>query len=111
MHDASAPNHVMNGIGSQYRSVIFYTEDVDGEAGNNDNGEHVAIIQRSVGKVQQTLPEGVTVATQVMSAGEFYPAEELHYGFYEQHPDSAYAVTVIAPKLRELKERFLGLFL
>ncbi|GEM_PF-1748986 len=110
-HDASAPNHVGSGIGSQYRSVIFYTEDSDGEATDQENGMDIAPIQRSIERMQNAFPEGVTVGTRVMSAVQFYPAEESHYRFYEQNPDSPYAQTVITPKLKEVKDRFLNLFL
>jgi peptide-methionine (S)-S-oxide reductase len=111
MHDASAPNHSGNGIGSQYRSVIFYTEDNEGEATDEGNGSDVGIIHQSMEKVQTGLPGGIPVATQAMTATQFYPAEESHYRFYEQNPHSAYAETIIVPKLQELKRRFFHLFL
>lgn len=56
------------------------------------------------------LPEGVPVSTHIMSATEFYPAEELHYDFYAKYPDSAYATEVIEPMLRKLKTQFPDLF-
>lgn len=104
LHDPSAPSHHCRGIGSQYRPVIFYTEEEDAEATNPENGEHIGVIQRVVEQVQSDI--GAPVSTEIMSATEFYAADESHYDYYCRHSEDAYAVTIIEPKLKEIKERF-----
>lgn len=108
MHDPSTPAHIGKGVGSQYRSVIFYTDTIDAEdiEHKSATGSAVGIIQQKVASTQAALPEGSFVATQVVSATEFYPADESHYNFYSTHPEAAYAVTIIAPKLQEVRQRF-----
>jgi len=106
LHDPAAPNHITIGPGSQYRAVIFYTDDSEGEAANPENGEGIGIIPRVMEKVQATMPEGVIVSTHVMSAQEFYAAHEDHYSYYGTHQDDAYSVTVIRPKLEIISKKF-----
>ncbi|MEO5646025.1 MAG: peptide-methionine (S)-S-oxide reductase MsrA [Candidatus Paceibacterota bacterium] len=110
MHDTATQQYPPIGIGSQYRSVIFYTEDMQAEALDPTNGEGVGVIQRVIEEIQSTLPEGIPVSTQIMSAGEFYPAEEYHYRFYENNPDAAYSTEVIAPQLDKVTRQFPSLF-
>jgi methionine-S-sulfoxide reductase len=111
MHDVSAQQHPSVGVGSQYRSVIFYTEELQGEASDPANGDDVGVIERVTGEVQYTLPEDMPVSTQMMSATTFYPAEEYHYNFYEKNPDATYAVTIIAPALEKMRNQFPSLFI
>jgi peptide-methionine (S)-S-oxide reductase len=111
LHDPAVPNHNGLGIGSQYRNIIFYTEEHEGEATNEGNGTSVGVIPKVVEQVQATMPEGVTVSTPVVSAGIFYPAHESHYNYYTEHPDDMYSTTIIKPKLLETRKRFPDLFL
>jgi peptide-methionine (S)-S-oxide reductase len=106
MHDASIPNHATNAVGSQFRSVIFYTDDLHGEAADPGNGNGIGLIEKIIEEIQSTLPEGVEVATQSMTATEFYPAEELHYNYYELNKESGYAQEVIEPKIRTVQQQF-----
>ncbi|MES2224387.1 MAG: peptide-methionine (S)-S-oxide reductase MsrA [Patescibacteria group bacterium] len=106
MHDASAPNHAINGVGSQYRSVIFYTDSDQGEAVDPQNGAGVGLIEKLIAEIQQSLPEGVVVATQAVSATEFYPADEMHYNYYELNKDSSYVQEAIEPKIQLIAQLF-----
>ncbi|MDB5254937.1 MAG: msrA [Candidatus Nomurabacteria bacterium] len=111
MHDESGQQYPSIGIGSQYRSVIFYTDDVQAEASDPDNGGDVGLITKVMEKVQSTLPEGASISTQIMSAKEFYPAEEHHYDFYGKNPDSVYSTEVINPMLQKIKNQYPDLFI
>jgi len=110
-HDATAQTQVIRGPGSHYHSSIFYTDESDGVANNPDNGEQVGVIHRVIETLQATLPEGAPIITNVMSAVEFYPADELHYDYYEQHKDDSYTTTIIAPTLEAVQKQFPNNFL
>jgi len=106
LHDPAVPNHPPLGIGSQYRVVIFYTEDIDGEAAAMGNGGGVGVIGQVIARVQATMPEGVSVSAEAISAQEFYAADESHYDYYNQHKDDDYCVTVICPKIEAIQAQF-----
>jgi peptide-methionine (S)-S-oxide reductase len=110
-HDGSIPNHPPLGMGSQYRSVIFYIDETEAEPTADGNGVDVGVIPAIIEELQTTFPHGVLVSTQVMSAKEFYQADELHYNYYQQHSADDYCLAVIAPKLQEVKNRFPDKFL
>ena len=59
--------------GSQYRSAIFYS-----------TPEQQALADTSKQKVQEEFDK--PVATQIVAAGRFYPAEEYHQDYYRKNP-------------------------
>lgn len=109
-HDPTTPNRQGNDVGSQYRSVIFYTHDQEPHArgGDREDGSHdiQGSIQRSISRAQQSVGEDAPIVTEVVSATEFYPAEEYHYNYYAQHSDAPYCQIVISPKLEKLQKKF-----
>jgi peptide-methionine (S)-S-oxide reductase len=94
-HDPTTLNRQGNDSGSQYRSVIFYTEE-----DQREEAHHAARAK------QMVLPEGLKIVTEIIAAQTFYAAEEYHYNYYQQHPSTPYCVVVINPKLEALKEKF-----
>jgi peptide-methionine (S)-S-oxide reductase len=65
IHDPTQKNRQGLDIGTQYRSAIFY-----------HNKEQKQIAEQS--KKQKEKDLGVTIQTEIISAKEFYPAEEYH---------------------------------
>jgi peptide-methionine (S)-S-oxide reductase len=106
LHDPATPNHPPFGNGTQYRAVIFYTEEYDGEAADPGNGSRIGMIERVIAKVQETMPEGSTVSVYIMSVQDFYPADESHYDYYNQHINDAYSICAICPALEAIKTKF-----
>ncbi len=111
LHDPATPNHNAVGIGSQYRNIIFYAEESEGETSTSGNGHEVGLIPLFIEGVQATMPEGVTVSTAVSSATAFYPADESHYNYYSQHPEDLFSTISIKPKIESLQQQFPDLFL
>ena len=62
-------------VGSQYRSAIFY---------HNEEQRRLALQSKALLENDKTF-EG-PVATEVVQAGEFYPAEEYHQHYYKKNP-------------------------
>ncbi|MFA9486586.1 MULTISPECIES: peptide-methionine (S)-S-oxide reductase MsrA [unclassified Moraxella] len=91
-HDPTTLNRQGNDVGTQYASVIFYTNDSQVTTINN--------------KIDTLKADGVAVVTQVKVAPTFYPAESYHQNFYANNPTQGYCNFAIPPKLAKLKTRF-----
>ncbi|HEX2675752.1 MAG TPA: peptide-methionine (S)-S-oxide reductase MsrA, partial [Polyangiales bacterium] len=76
MHDPTTLNRQENDVGTQYRSAIFYTSQAQKET-----AERVKASVDKSGKWKAKL------VTQIVPAGEFYPAESYHQDYLVKHPD------------------------
>lgn len=75
-HDPTQVNRQGPDVGEQYRSVIFYTNDEQ---------------KRTAEKLIDELKlKGLPVATQVVAASTFWPAEEYHQRYYEKSGGAPY---------------------
>ena len=92
IHDPTSLNRQGNDVGTQYRSVIFYTTD-----------EQKKIAEDSIAEAQKDHEK--PIVTEVVKAGEFYKAEDYHQDYYNQNPNQPYCRMVIRPKLDKLKAR------
>lgn len=61
--------------GSQYRSVIFYSNDTERE-----------LSETSKQKLEASGKFSESIATDILSIGKFYPAEEYHQNYYKKNP-------------------------
>jgi peptide-methionine (S)-S-oxide reductase len=49
------------------------------------------------------------IVTQVVQLEVFYPAEDYHQDYYNQHPGEGYCQVVINPKLGKINDLFKDL--
>ena len=75
MHDPTTKNRQGNDVGTQYRSSIFALDD-----------EQVKVAQEVIRQVDASGRWPSAVATEIVSAGPFYAAEEYHQDYLEKHP-------------------------
>ncbi|MFA5794187.1 MAG: bifunctional methionine sulfoxide reductase B/A protein [Candidatus Brocadiia bacterium] len=73
IHDPTTPNRQGPDIGSQYRSIIFY---------HTPEQHRAALASRK--KLDKSGKYSRTIVTEIIPAGEFYPAEEYHQRYYEK---------------------------
>ena len=73
--DPTAKERQFCDAGHQYRSVIFYS----GEE------QHRAALQ-SKAALEKSKPFKEPILTEILPAGEFYPAEEYHQHYYKKNP-------------------------
>jgi peptide-methionine (S)-S-oxide reductase len=95
IHDPTTLNRQGNDIGSQYRSAIFY----------HDEEQH----QSAEAYKRQLESEHVwdkPIVTQIAPATTFWPAEDYHQEYFDNHPSQSYCRVVIAPKVAKLREVF-----
>jgi peptide-methionine (S)-S-oxide reductase len=91
-HDPTTLNRQGADVGTQYRSVIFYTTE-------KQKDEVVAF-------VKELDASGPKVVTEIKPLTAFYPAEEQDKEFYLKNSSTTYCQIVINPKLEKLKKRF-----
>ncbi len=93
-HDPTTLNRQGADRGTQYRSVIFYTNDTQKE-----------LAMQSKQNVAPTLWDQAIV-TEITPSSIFYPAEDHHQNYYNENTEAYYCQLVINPKLNKLKEKF-----
>lgn len=97
-HDPTQLNRQGADIGTQYRSSIFYANDVQKQQA-----------QDFISQVEKDKIFDSPIVTTLEPLSEFYPAEEYHQNYYENNKDQAYCQVVINPKLKKFKEKFTSL--
>ena len=91
-HDPTTKDRQGNDVGSQYRSVVFYTDE-----------DQKPTIDRTINKLRDM---SLDIVTEVHPAVEFYDAEEEHQDFFNRNPSQAYCNFVIPPKLAKMRKEF-----
>lgn len=97
-HDSTTLNRQGNDVGTQYRSVIFYTGD-----------EERQIAEAFIKNIESSHTGGGHVTTELKSLETFYPAEGEHRDYYAKNPGKAYCELIINPKLEKVQAQFAGL--
>lgn len=94
-HDPTTRDRQGNDVGSQYRSVVFYTDE-----------SQKPTIDRAIADLRDK--QSIQVVTEVHPAPPFFVAEDYHQDFYAKNPEQSYCNFVIPPKLAKLKQYFSG---
>ena len=93
IHDPTTLNRQGADAGTQYRSVIYYSD-----------AEEKERIQSSVKKVSANFSD--EIVTEVSELPPFYPAEAYHQNYFALNPNQGYCRVVIAPKLQKFMTYF-----
>jgi peptide-methionine (S)-S-oxide reductase len=96
VHDPTTPNRQGNDVGTQYRSVIFFHDDVQ----RKDAKEIMDEIAKSGIWVKP-------IVTELVPFKEFYEAEEYHHDYFKRNPSQPYCQVVIAPKVAKFRKHYL----
>ena len=75
IHDPTTLNRQGGDVGTQYRSAIFYHDEEQRRLA-------VASLEALAGSGRFDLP----IATEIVPASTFYPAEEYHQNYYRKNP-------------------------
>lgn len=94
-HDPTTLNQQGNDVGTQYRSVIFYSDE-----------EERAAAAKFINDLKAA---GTAVVTTLEPLEEFYPAETEHQDYYKANKDVPYCQIIIEPKIEKLRKRFAEL--
>jgi len=93
IHDPTSLNAQGADVGIQYRSVIFYSDEVQKKE-----------ILDSLQNAQKSFAKNIV--TQVEKLENFYKAEEYHQDYFAKNPNQGYCRVVVAPKVEKFKNEF-----
>ncbi len=96
IHDPTSLNRQGADVGTQYRSAIFYHNEIQ-------KAEAEKLID-------ELTKEGIwdkPIVTAVEPLKVFYKAETYHKDYYKKHPKEPYCQVVIAPKIAKLQHHFI----
>jgi peptide-methionine (S)-S-oxide reductase len=94
-HDPTTLNRQGNDSGTQYRSEIFY---------HNELQKKTAEDYLTLLKKENTF--GKPIVTVISSATKFYEAEDYHQNYYNQNQSQGYCSYVITPKVEKVRKLF-----
>jgi len=97
-HDPTSLNRQGADVGTEYRSVIFYTTD-----------EQRRNAEALIADLNASLPAARPIVTEVVPLKAFYEAENYHRDYYRKNTLAPYCQVVIDPKLRKLNQHFSAL--
>jgi peptide-methionine (S)-S-oxide reductase len=92
-HDPTTRDRQGNDSGTQYRSVILFSD----EQQNKEATEFVAELNKDLkGKI----------VTGVSPLTAFYEAEGYHHNYFKNNPSAGYCQFIISPKMTKLRKEF-----
>lgn len=91
VHDPTTLNRQGADRGTQYRSIIFTTDE-----------KQRAEAQASLAAAQPAW--GGKIVTEIVPLEKFYVAEEYHQDYFRKNPSAGYCQVVIKPKVEKLKK-------
>jgi peptide-methionine (S)-S-oxide reductase len=94
-HDPTTLNRQGNDAGTQYRSVIFYY-----------SPEQKATAEEAIRDLTAEKAFPNPIVTAIEPATEFYPAEDYHQQYFENHPNQPYCAFVVSPKVQKFRRKF-----
>ena len=98
-HDPTQLNRQGPDEGSQYRSVVFYS-----------NVEQKRIAEAYIAQLEKARVFPSRIVTQIVPLNAFYPAEAYHQNYAASHPNNLYIVYNDAPKVAHLQQQFPELY-
>jgi peptide-methionine (S)-S-oxide reductase len=84
VHDPTSLNRQGNDVGTQYRSIILYT-----------NEDQRLAAERSKEKINGAV-------TEIIKLEKFYPAEDYHADYFAKNGSQPYCQMVIRPKVEKI---------
>jgi len=85
--------------GTQYRSVLFYRNDVEKKL-----AEDYVVSMKKSGKYSDPI------VVQLVPFTRFWPAEDYHQDYIEKHPYGGYITGFSIPEVKKVQKQFPGMF-
>ena len=93
LHDPRQMNRQGNDIGTQYRSAMFYEDDLQ-----------KSLFEVAIRRADALWDGGVVTTLEPLR--EFYSAEEYHQDFFAKNPGQGYCLAVAVPKVNKVRKSF-----
>lgn len=94
-HDPTTLNQQGNDKGTQYRSTIFYSTDIQRQKADN----FIAMLEKDH---MFSRP----IVTEVTELDVFYNAEDYHQEYYDHNKSQPYCQVIIDPKIAKLRSKY-----
>ncbi len=98
LHNPTTLNRQGNDIGTQYRSVIFFT----------DEAQHKTALEIR-DEIEKSDLWDAPLVTQIEPLTTFWPAEAKHEDYLARNPGNPYCQAVVAPKVLKMRKIFAEL--
>ena len=98
IHDPTTLNAQGHDHGTQYRSGIYF-----------QNQEQQQVAQAMLAELTQSGVYTQPIVTEVLPQTNYWPAEDYHQDYFEQHPHQGYCMAVAAPKVAKFHKTFARL--
>jgi peptide-methionine (S)-S-oxide reductase len=95
VHDPTQLNRQGNDVGTQYRSVVFYHDDIQKELAQNYKN-----------KLTEQQVWANPVVTEISPLTNFFAAEDYHNNYFALNPDQPYCSAVVRPKVEKFRKVF-----
>jgi peptide-methionine (S)-S-oxide reductase len=95
IHDPTTLNRQGVDVGTQYRSAIYY-----------HTPAQRADAETVIRELTQARISHDPIVTEVAPAGEFYPAETYHQGYFRRNASQPYCTAVVVPKVAKVRKIF-----
>jgi len=92
-HDPTTLNRQGPDTGTQYRSIILYSNEAQKLAA-----------EKSKAEAQKRFRQ--PIVTDIVPLKKFYPAEDYHQDYYRNNPNQRYCRMVIRPKVEKFERKF-----
>jgi peptide-methionine (S)-S-oxide reductase len=90
-HDPTTLNRQGADVGTSYRSIILYRDE-----------PQKLEAEKSKREAQKNFKH--PIVTEIVPLEKFYPAEDYHQHYFDDHANAPYCQVVIAPKLEKLEK-------
>jgi peptide-methionine (S)-S-oxide reductase len=94
-HDPTSVNHQGADVGTQYRSVVFYT-----------TLDQKKMTLEMIRRINESNSYPNPIVTEVSPLITFYPAENNHRNYFNQHKNQSYCRIIIQPKMAKFRKAF-----
>lgn len=98
VHDATTLNRQGNDSGTQYRSGIYTSDDVQKQTADN-----------MIRQMGQDKLFSNPIVTEVVPLANYWAAEAYHQDYFENNPNQGYCVAVAGPKVAKFRKTFASL--
>jgi peptide-methionine (S)-S-oxide reductase len=95
MHDPTTLNRQGADVGTQYRSIILYSDE-----------QQKNKAEKFIEKLSSEKVFASPIVTEISPLEEFFSAEDYHQKYFEKNPSQAYCQINISPKVAKLREKF-----
>jgi peptide-methionine (S)-S-oxide reductase len=95
MHDPTTPNRQGTDAGTQYRSIILYSDK-----------EQLREAEEFIQRLRDDKVFENPIVTEIKPLEQFYPAENYHQEYFKNNPEKPYCQFNISPKIAKLRKNF-----